>query len=491
MILNSRLPGRIFPLILILALCFLTVGCNSIDFDIEDSINPPEYDDMAIQGSWKIEGFVSTLPEAKVGEIDTENINRKYLDKWAIFDDEVAAVVSVTCVNPQYKIIRTTADSLMQNKYRIDGSKLGLGKQDVSMVNVYADNQLFYEVIVTDSKKAYIYIDNGFLVLSKTSEKVDSVLKNKSLENAGSNVGSGQYEEDPLLRSGILLGIRTVDNTYRTVWIYSKNREINAVNDAKQLLVPRAKGFWRVGTIRENNIYAIYAEPFGEENKTNKDIVEMLNGNLLRVNFDTQIQFIGNDYIGTESNGDFKVYPVDTLKNGEPVPLSLISNKIAENAIEKSAADYISSLKGEASQKILSKTDEKNFTLIRRNGHWVMRSRLNYKQPYQKKFQDFDLKLMVPTELISYDEMNIPWNDIKKKLPWTSDAFMSPNRDIVVLADKSSLSIYAIRNRTEIDRQLLKFQLSKGETIVMAEWSIGRFADLWDNFVNKMGKMNY
>lgn len=491
MILNSRLPGRIFPLILILALCFLTVGCNSIDFDIEDSINPPEYDDMAIQGSWKIEGFVSTLPEAKVGEIDTENINRKYLDKWAIFDDEVAAVVSETCVNPQYKIIRTTADSLMQNKYRIDGSKLGLGKQDVSMVNVYADNQLFYEVIVTDSKKAYIYIDNGFLVLSKTSEKVDSVLKNKSLENAGSNVGSGQYEEDPLLRSGILLGIRTVDNTYRTVWIYSKNREINAVNDAKQLLVPRAKGFWRVGTIRENNIYAIYAEPFGEENKTNKDIVEMLNGNLLRVNFDTQIQFIGNDYIGTESNGDFKVYPVDTLKNGEPVPLSLISNKIAENAIEKSATDYISSLKGEASQKILSKTDEKNFTLIRRNGHWVMRSRLNYKQPYQKKFQDFDLKLMVPTELISYDEMNIPWNDIKKKLPWTSDAFMSPNRDIVVLADKSSLSIYAIRNRTEIDRQLLKFQLSKGETIVMAEWSIGRFADLWDNFANKMGKMNY
>ncbi len=491
MILNSRIPIRIFSLILIFTLCFSTAGCKSIDFDIEDSINPPEYDNMAIHGSWKIERFVSTLLEAKAGEIDTENIKNKYLDKWAIFDDEVSAVASETCVNPQYKIIRTSADSLIQNKYRIDGSELGLGKQDVSMVSVYADDQLFYEVIVTDSKKAYIYIDNGFLVLSKTSESVDIAHKEKSLQNAGSNVGSGQYEEDPLLRSGILLGIRTADNTYRTVWIYSKNREINAVNDAKQLLVPRAKGFWRVGTVRENNIYAIYAEPFGEENSTSKDIVEILNGNSLRVNSDTKIQFLGNDYIGTESNGEFKVYPVDTLKNGEPVSLSLISSQITGNAIEKSAADFISSLKGEASQKLMSKTDEKNFTLIRRNGHWIMRSRLHYKQPYEKKSQDFDLKLMVPAELICYDEMDIPWNDIKKKLPWTSDAFMSPNRDIVVLADKSSLSIYTIRNRTEIDKQLLKLQLSKGETIVMAEWSIGRFADLWDNFVNKMGKMNY
>jgi len=173
--------------------------------------------------------------------------------------------------------------------------------------------------------------------------------------------------------------------------------------------------------------------------------------------------------------------------NGEAVSLSMVSSQIAENAIKKSAADYISSMKGEASQKILSKTDESNFTLIRRNGHWIMRSRLYYKQPYEKKYQDFDMKIMVPTELICYDEMNIPWNDIKKKLPWTSDAFMSPNRDIVVLADKRSLSIYTIKNRTEIDKQLLKLQLSKGETIVMAEWSIGRFAELWDNFVNKNG----
>lgn len=490
MIFSNRIPRRILSIVLIFALCFSIAGCKIIDFDIEDSIKPPEYNDMAIKGSWKIEGFVSTLPEAKVGESDTDNRN-KYLDKWAIFDDEVAAVASETYVNPQYKIIRTSADSLMQNKYRIDGSKLGLGKQDVSMVNVYADNQVFYEVIITDSKKAYIYIDNGFLLLSKISENVDIALKDKSLKNAGSNVGSGQYEEDPLLRSGLLLGIRTADNTYRTIWIYSKNREINAVNDAKQLLVPRAKGFWRVGTIIENNIYAIYAEPFREESNTNKGIVEILNGNFLRINSDTKIQFIGNDYIGTESNGEFKVYPVDTLKNGEPVSLSQISGQITGNAIEKAAADYASSLKGEAPQKIISKTDETNFTLIRRNGHWIMRGRLNYKQPYQKKFQDFDLKLMVPTELICYDEMNIPWNYIKKKIPWTSDAFMSPNRDIVVLADKSSLSIYTLRNRTEIDRQLLKLQLSKGETIVMAEWSIGRFADLWDNFVNKMGKMNY
>lgn|GEM_PF-2070501 len=487
MSINIRVLNRIILIILIITLCFSTGGCKSIDFDIEESIKPPEYEHMAIHGSWKIKGFISALPAGETAEADTEKIKSKYMDKWAIFDDEVGAVASETCVNPQYKIIRTSADSLIQNKYRINSSIQELGNKDVAMVSVYAGDQLFYEVIVTDSKTAYIYINNGFLVLNKTSDNVDTDLKNKSLQNTGSNVGSGQYEEDPLLRSGILLGIRTADNTYKTIWIYSKNREINAVNDVKQLLVPRAKGFWRVGIINENSISAIYAEPFKENSNTNKELVERFNGNILKVSSDTKIQFVGNDYIGTESNEEFKVYPVDTLMNGEAVSLSMVSSQIAENAIKKSAADYISSMKGEASQKILSKTDESNFTLIRRNGHWIMRSRLYYKQPYEKKYQDFDMKIMVPTELICYDEMNIPWNDIKKKLPWTSDAFMSPNRDIVVLADKSSLSIYTIKNRTEIDKQLLKLQLSKGETIVMAEWSIGRFAELWDNFVNKNG----
>ncbi len=477
---------RLLWTILVLILCFSTTGCTIIEFDIEETISPPQYDSMAVQGTWKIDRFISAIPENKDTKINIESIKNKYLDQWAIFDSELGAVGIDTCVNPHYRIIRTTADSFIQSKYRIDESKLGLGKQDISVVNVSADNQLFYEIILDGDKKGYVYIDNGFLALSKISDQVDGKLKEKSLGNAGQNVNNGQYEEDPLLRSGILIGIRTADNSYRTLWLYSKNREVKTVSGGRQLLLPRAKGFWQVGAINENNINAIYAEPFIEGDISDKNIMDRLKGNILKAGPETKITFLGNDYIGTGNGEDYKVYPVETLKEGKAVLFSEINNENTDNVYEQSTNNFIASLKGEAADKIVKKVDEKNFTLARRNGHWILKSRMYFKQPYEKEYQDFDLKLMVPPKLIHYDEMNIQWNDIKSKLPWTSDAFMSPNKDVAVLADGNSLSLYTIKNSSDIGKQLLKLQLAKGETIVMAEWSIGRYADVWDNFVGKI-----
>lgn len=481
-----KLNCRLLPVILVLTFGLLISGCTSIEFDIEETINPPRYDSMAVQGTWKIDKFISAIPGNKDANINIEKIKNEYMDQWAVFDSGLAAVGNDTCVNPRYRIVKTTAASFIQSRYRIDENKLGLENQDISVVNVSADNQPFYEIIVTDAQKAYVYIDNGFLALSKTSDKVDSKLKERSLANAGKSINNGQYEEDPLLRSGILLGIRTADNTYRTIWIYSKNREIKSVSGGKQLLVPRAKGFWQVGNINENNIDAIYAEPFIERSVSNKSIIDKLKGNILKINAETRLNFVGNDFIGTESDKEYRVYPVETLKDGKAVTFSEISGGNAENIYEQSANAFITSMKGEAAKNILKEVNEKNFTLMRRNGHWILRGRMYFRLPYVKEFQDYDIKLMVPQKLIYYDEMGIQWNDIKSKLPWTSDAFMSPNKDIAVLAAESSLSIYTIKNSSNISKQLLKLQLAKGETIVMAEWAIGKYADLWDNFVSKV-----
>jgi len=471
--------------------CFIFTGCSSIGFDIESTINPPEYDTLAVQGTWRIDGFISALPQGKNAGENQELVTNKYLEQWAVFDNELGAVGPETCVNPKYRIIKTTADSFIQGKYRVDETALGLGKQEVYVVSISNGSQLFYELIITDSNTAYVYMDNGFLVLKKTSDEVDAKLKEKSLSHVGQNVNSGRYEEDPLLRSGILLGIRAADNSYRTLWIYSKNREIETTGWTRQLLVPRAKGFWQVGTINESNIHAIYALAFNENYLPPKNLADVRSGNILKIDQGTKLNFAGNDYIGIEDSDMLRVYPVENLKDGLAVSLKDIAQGDADNIFEQSAKDFAASVKGEAYDKLIRKTDTRNFTLMRRNGHWILKSRLYFLQPYEKDFMDFDLRLMVPDRLIQYDEMNIPWNDIKAKLPWTSDAFMSPNKDIAVLADSKSLCVYSIKNSSVINRQLLKLELAKGDTIVMAEWSIGRYADLWDNFVDKLQKMNY
>ncbi len=470
-----------------ICICLLSTGCTSIDYDIEASIKPPVYDSTVVQGTWSINKFISAAPENKSPQINLENVKINYLDKWAVFDSELGAIGIDTCLNPEYRIVKTKADSFIQTKYRTDASKLGLGKEEVAVVNITSENQLFYDVIVTDDLKAYVYIDNGFLELSRTSAEVASDLKEKSLKNVGLNIHKGHYEEDPLLRSGVLLGIRTSDNSYRTLWLYSKNRELITAGQGENLLVPRAKGFWCVGAFNENNINAIYAEPIEDSSVTNLKGMELLiTSNILKIDSTTKINFVGNDYIGTDTDGKLRVYPVESLNAESEVAFSQIPRVQYEKSLEQATMDYIATLKPENKNKLDNRVDNKNYTLVRRNGHWVLRSRLFYMEPETERFVDFDLNQMVPAGLIHYDEMAIPWNTIKAKLPWTTDAFMSPNKEIIVLIDKSSLSVYTIQNKSIINKQLFKIKLEKGESIVMAEWSVGRYAEIWNDYFNKV-----
>lgn len=477
---------RLLFLFLTAALILGLTGCGSIEFDIENTIKPPLYDDLAVQGTWKIDGYISIVKERKNSQNTVEEIRKNYVGKAAMFDNELGAVGSDVCVNPVYRVIRTTADTFIQSKYRVDEDELGLQKDKVAVVTVTADSQPFYELIITEQMKAYAYLDNGFLVLSKASDKIDEELKEKSFGNVGMNINNGVYTEDPLLRSGVLIGIRSADNTYRTLWVYSKNREIKNVKTGEQLVVPRARGFWEVGESSDNSTGSIYAKPFAEGVQL-AGIQEQSRKNSMTESQDTRIHFVGNDYIGIENNSKFKVIPIDNISGGRGVRFSDISVENDPNAFEQSTKDFISTLPDSKGKNAVNGADEENFTLMRRNGHWILRSRIYYKEPVgNNKFEDFDLKLMVPPTLIHYDEMDIQWSEIKSILPWTTDAYMSPNKDISLLVSENSIGVYAVQKLNIINKQLAKITLAKGDSIVMAEWSIGKYADIWDNFVNQV-----
>ncbi len=481
---------RFLLLLFISAVLFGLAGCGSIEFDIADTIKPPEYDDLAVRGAWKIDGYISIVKDRKSSKNTEEDIREKYVGKAAMFDNELGAMANDVCVNPVYRIIRTAADTYIQGKYRINESKLGLQRGDIKVVTVTADNQPFYELIITEQMKAYVYLDNGFLVLTKTSDKIDEGLKEKSFGNVGMNINNGEYTEDPLLRSGVLVGIRSADNTYRTLWIYSKNREIKTVKTGNQLLVPRAKGFWEVGRSSglssDQNTGTLYARPF-EESYLQADLSVKISENSIPENPDTKIHFVGNDYIGIENNSKLKVISMDNIAEEKGVKFSDIFGESSENDFKQAREDFIFSLAGDRKKNIVNSVDQENFTLMRRNGHWILRSRVYYKEPAEnKEFEDFDLKMVVPSTLIHYDEMNIQWSEIKSMLPWTTDAFMSPNKDISLLISENSIGVYAVQKLNIINKQLIKIPLEKGDTIVMAEWSIGRYADMWENFVNRV-----
>jgi heat shock protein HspQ len=472
-------------MLIILSLSMIFSGCSSLEFNIEDTIKPPADDNVTIKGTWEIEKCITIAQDGGNSKKADENL-KTYIGKKVIFDNEIGAIGKNVCVNPEYKIIRTSADTFLQNKYRIDEENLALKNKEINVITITTDNQPFYEVIVTDDMTAYVYIDNGFLVLNKISDNVDEKIKQESIGNVGININSGSIKEDPLLRSGVLIGIRSSDNTYRTLWIYSKNRKIKTVSYRNQILIPRAKGFWEIGAIKDNSNLNIYAEPVGNPSLQGADKTGNKD-NSLASKTGTKILFAGNDYIGIEHNTRLSVLPIDNIKDEKEVAFSDIVSKKSLDLFNKSCEAYISSLSRERANNIINEPYEKNFTLSRRNGHWIMKSRLYCKKAVNgQKYEDFDLNVMVPSKLIHYDEMNIPWNSIKSKLPWITDAYMSPNKDIAILVSNDGLNIYPIQNNSIINKQMMKIPLSESDSIIMTEWSIGRYADLWQKFISQI-----
>lgn len=473
---NNKLTLRL--LICVLAVFF--TGCGSINFNIEETIKPPENSEGTIQGTWKIQNYIS-MAEGQ-DKVEAERKLRTYLGKEAVFDNEIGAVGRDVCINPKYRIIATSADNFIQSKYRISAERLGLKKEKINVVTIVSDDRTFYDIIVTDKNMAFVYLENGFLMLNKISDSVDQKVKESSFGNVGISMDNGEFKEDPLLRSGVLLGIRSAGNEYRTIWIQSVNRKIKTVGYRKQLLVPRNKGFWEIGKIKNaDNSESIYAEPFADA-----ALLTGAKNNILAGMQDSKIQFVGNDYFGIEHDLEFKVFPIDNISSRKGTALSEIIGGDSYGIFEQ-AADAFVLLQSNSNSKNIVSPNEENFTLKRQNGHWIIKGRLFYKQPSENKvYDDFNINMMVPEKLIFYDEMNIPWNDIKSRLPWITDAYMSPNKDIAILVSKDSLFIYPVQNKNIINKQIMKLPLSKADSVIMTEWCTGKYADIWGDFAHKI-----
>ncbi|WP_024833582.1 hypothetical protein [Ruminiclostridium josui] len=474
---------RILLTTLLLISASLFSGCSTVNFSIEDTIKPPEGKNIAVKGTWKIQNYILTDNSSQVPE--KQEKYEQFIGKEAVFDNEVSAIYKDVCINPQYKSIRTSVGTFIQNKYRISEDILGITTENVNVVTITTDNQLFHELIVTDANTAYVYMEGGFLALKRISVDIDEKIRAESLGSVGLDIDSGgDYKEDPLLRSGVLMGIRSPDNTYHTLWLYFKNREIKAKLYTSQLVVPRAKGFWEIGSIYTDDSVSIYAEPFADLSQKQKSKT-MSKINTINIKSDSKVLFVGNDYIGIESDMRLGVLPIDNLGTKKPVLLSDIIEGDSANILKQSAEAFISSLDREKVSKLNHQPQESNFTLQRRNGHWIMKSRLYYKDTSSnKKYEDFDVKQMVPSKLIHYDEMNIPWNEIKFRAPWTRDAYMSPNKDILILVSEDNIIVYTVQNKNTINKQLLKIPLKNGESIIMTEWSTGKYADMWGEFAD-------
>jgi uncharacterized protein YceK len=417
---------------IIIFLSILLSGCSSITDS--PKIIPPKSTSNLIEGKWQSDTADSL--------------------KCIQFTPEFAVIGSSIYSRPRYRVRKVSTSQYLTYYSNSSYLKSIEIPEEALVVTVTSGQNFIGEFMELNSEQVLANINNTFMQFKRVSAKADAAYYEKA--DTASNAADHKDVEDPELRSVLLIGIHNNIGSYETYCISSENRKLHPILQGNGIFVPRKKGF------------ASFKNPyFAGKNRT--------------------VLFIGNDYVSTEvtpkddSPKTLQLLPVDKMNNAQGIKISDIFGDAGVNAMK----DEFSSANPEIDA---SNIDMSNFGLYRKSGHWVVKGRINYLKNGYGRFADQDLNLVPSARIVFYDTLQIPWNEIKDKVPDAEDAVTSPNKDIAVIFTQNKILIYPIVNGRLSGTALSKTSLQEGYSVVMSEWATGSYMKEWENSFKNFAK---
>lgn len=500
----------ILVLIMLVPLILLS-ACTIADSNIQEKITSPNNNTSPIQGKWIIEEKIKVSEEAEV--VDDSLVEEQvdtYIGREVLFNKEAMVVGDDHADHPTFKLKNVNTNDYLLYKYKIKPSTLNIDSETIQVITALKKNQVFYEFVRYNQDSLFIIIDNSFYKMSKVVDEVSLEEVNRYINIERNMMSTLDTIEVKDLDSGILLGIKipTYDEVneipdwqYKTIWIRSENRNITKY-ELDKLLVPRKNGFWIVGVDREDKTSSIsdkvVAMPQFPRSDL-EDVAKELEISISRLRNEPatlavekptilkDILFIGNDYISIEktevdnkNKKTLEIYALDNIEEEKPIKLSDIIGD--GDLLFNEGSQNIQSL-GE--NVVLS---ESNVGLVRKNGYWILKGRVNYRQNEEELHKDFNIKAIPPQSMVSYDELGIPWDIVSTQFPGAVDVFSSPNEEIIIVVTNSQIQIYPIDNGdiTSLD-PIATVEIPNNASIIMSEWALGRYPDIWENEMMNQG----
>ncbi|MDO0825063.1 hypothetical protein [Desulfosporosinus nitroreducens] len=480
---------RAFSVLIISLTLLLLGGCANLSWTTAGKIIPPVHNICPLEGQWQV--IQEIQPNGNSG-VDNSSWEGKIQ-----FTGEVAMLGEYVWSNPMFKIKKVNSSNYLMTKYLSLPNTLMPDSKEVEVITVSSEENFLGEFMRIDEAKLVAFVQNKVLYLEKVSDQADSSLASANLSEFKTNEHSNSGA------SGVLVGLKipkgsdvndNADNfgfTYQTLWLAIDNKKLHPVLMGNNIFFPRSSGFW------ELQIRQLKEGPYMQDIYSAHDVSTKVQEPQLRTMTISRgevktgagqkiIDYVGNDFVAVETDrgeNRLQVLPVDKISALEGIKLSDLLGNNGLVAFSNARAQALRSLNNNINITSINNDGyEQNFGLIRKNGHWYLRGRINYyfQNENDPNYMDFNVNLVPPAKLIFYDTLCLSWQYIKDRVPDAVDAFTSPNQDMALVITKTKLQVYSISAGQLGSEPLAKIDLQTGTSIIMAEWATGSYVDNWE-----------
>ena len=237
---------KVYLIISIIILFIFSTSCSINKFETKDRIKAPENNLPPIQGKWIIEKAIDS-PYKKGSIGDSESL----INKEALFHKSATVIGEDYVEEPTYKLKNVKLADYLLYKYKVSPEELNLSEEEAEIITILGNNQ-YYEFIRYSDNEMITFVEDRFYFLKKSVDQISKEEIDRYINIEKSIMRISNAEEVDILRSGILLGIKSysydeVNQTdgwkYKTIWIRTNNRNIASAYEMNNLLVPRKKVF--------------------------------------------------------------------------------------------------------------------------------------------------------------------------------------------------------------------------------------------------------
>lgn len=484
--------NKTISIILVIILALVLSSCTSDkskDYKSEEgflSIKKPNRQNDII-GKWKLKKSHEVSSKAISSDNNSESDSNSSNSDEMFITNTVFEYKNIKILNPTITARYINIQDYMNSKSLEKPSNVSIKNENVIVYKIQDDKTTSQDVIQLSDGNLLTFQKNKVEIFEKHTaigsdeEKQHYTALKDSIEGTGNTPDNMEY--------AITLGVRknnytksgeTLDYDYSTYFIVKeKDYQSPRFLLVKDIVFSKDSVMWTVSHERSYTedkspiiVDKISVNPtFRDESSKINYIEETVARRIDYVN-DNYIAFTNKNQLAKDKYEYYEIHNLNQLAKNKPLLVNNIGGPKALESFNSAFSDTIYSIANQSDIILDFKADASNIGMVRNRMAWgfVSNFQVTLSDTGRTVYRNIPLKIIPILDLGSYDNKNISWRDVLNRVPFATNAIVSPDGKTIIIQAKNQISVYSIYNNFISLNPQITITNVYGTEIIMSKW---------------------